>query len=275
MVQLQIISDIHLEFRGNSFKRIVKPIAPILILAGDICAIGNNQDFCTYRAFIKYVSTKFMYIIHVAGNHEYYTCGNNNISLQNTIPGINNELRKYTKQYNNVYFLNNETIRLKVNKSECVFIGSTLWSHVDDAKKKSIQSSMNDYSHIYMPNKLYKTDKTLKPVRKFTIHDMTIMHKMSVNYIKKELKKIKPNEKCILITHHKPVMDKESPNTTLQQAYETDLVDIIIKKPVLLAIHGHTHVHYDKIINGVRIYSNPKGYIHQHTKYESTTVIDV
>ena len=59
MVKIQIVSDIHLEFRGENFQKIIKPSAPILFLLGDICACGTTDDFNIYKKFITFISTKF------------------------------------------------------------------------------------------------------------------------------------------------------------------------------------------------------------------------
>ena len=274
MVKIQIISDTHLEFRGNKFRKIVKPSAPILFLLGDICACGCKSDFETYKNFINYLAPKFDHIFHVAGNHEYYTSGNRDIGINDTIPGIDTKIRKFVKTLPNVYYLNNNTSRIKIGTKNYVFIGATLWSNVATENKKYVQGLMNDYCQIYMPNDEYKKDKTQKPIRKFDINDMSKFHQKSVRYIKKEMKTIRPDDICLLLTHHKPVRDKDL-KEIITQAYETDLVDIIIKPPIKLAAHGHTHEKYDKIVNNVRIVSNPKGYIGEHTKYDDTFTVDV
>jgi hypothetical protein len=133
---------------------------------------------------------------------------------------------------------------------------------------------MNDYDQIYMPNYNYKKDNNQKTVRKYNIDDMIKFHKKSVRYIKKEMKTIGPDEVCILLTHHKPISDKD-PKDIITQAYETDLVGIIIKHPIKLAAHGHTHEKCDKVVNNVHIVSNPKGYIGQHTKYNDSFIVEV
>jgi predicted phosphodiesterase len=274
MVKIQIISDTHLEFRGDNFKKMIKPSAPILFLLGDICACGSPSDFETYKKFINYLAPKFQHIFHISGNHEYYTTGNRDIGLMDTIPGIDAKIRNFVKEIPNVYFLNNDTANLMIGTKNYVFIGATLWSNVSPESRKTVQASMNDYCQIYMPNESYKKDKTQKPVRKYNIDDMTKFHEKSVRYIKKEIKKLKPKDVGIILTHHKPVRDKD-PKEIITQAYETDLVGIIIKPPIILAAHGHTHEKYDKIVNTVRIVSNPKGYIGQHTKYSDTFTVSV
>jgi predicted phosphodiesterase len=274
MVKIQIVSDTHLEFRGDAFQGLIKPSAPILILAGDICAVGNSSDFETYKKFITYLSTKFKYIFHVSGNHEYYTTGVKDVTPAQTVPGINLQLKKFAYTFDNVFYLNNDVIRLTIDHYNYVFIGSALWTYVKKDDRKMIQGCMNDYTQIYMPNEEYKKELGNSRVRKYNIDDMSKFHIKAVNFVKREIKKLKPNDIPILITHHKPVYDKTK-SDHLTQAYQTNLVDVIIKPPIKVAIHGHTHIKYDKIINKVRIVSNPKGYIGQRTKYNNTFYIEV
>jgi predicted phosphodiesterase len=356
MVKIQIVSDTHLEFRGDNFQKLIKPSAPILLLLGDICACGNLDDYEIYKKFITFLSTKFKFIFHVPGNHEYYTVGNKNITIDDTINGIDNKLRKFTSELKNVFFLNNNTVRLKIDKKVYVFIGSTLWTYINPSDRKNIALMMNDYKYIYMEPKTSSTLKspilkassstlkdptlkspilkassstlkdptlkspilkassttlksptlkaptlkasstilkespllsidsdnthtstqilnTIKP-RRFNTEDMSEMHLKSVKYIIDEMKTIKPTEIAILLTHHKPIKDTVS-SDPISQAYESDLKDVIIKAPFKLAGFGHTHVHYDKIINGVAVISNPKGYISQKTKFNDAHSIEI
>jgi predicted phosphodiesterase len=278
MVKIQIVSDIHLEFRGLVFEKLIKPSAPILFLLGDICACGNVSDYNIYKKFIEFISPKFKYVFHVPGNHEYYTSGNKKLTLNDTIPRIDAKLRKFIKGFKNVFFLNNNTLRLKICRKNYVFIGSTLWSGVNKDDRKDVCKLMNDYEHIYMPNKINRKD-SLKPdewkaIRKYNIDDMSKIHDKSVRYIKREMKKVKSDEIAILLTHHKPVRDAPI-SEIISQAYETDLKDVIIKSPFKLAGFGHTHVKYDKVISGVRVVSNPKGYISQRTKFDDTFTVTV
>lgn len=266
MVNIQIVSDLHLEFREDKFTNLFTPSAPILCLLGDICACGTVQDFEIFKKFICYISKKYDYILHIPGNHEYYTSGNKNITYGDTIPGIHKKIKFFFKSFNNVFFLNNNKLNITIDKKKYIFIGSTLWSNVQKKDRKKVQSLMNDYSTIYMPDKSYPSG-----VRKYTIEDMSKLHLNSVKYIKKIISEIRPDETCILLTHHKPVRDKPL-HDKISQAYETDLVDVLIKYPVKLAAHGHTHIKYDKIVNGVRIVSNPKGYINQRTLFKSKDI---
>ncbi len=72
----------HIEFLGIERVRHLFKItnADVLVLAGDICSIADREfDNLKFLDFLKYVCPKYKYVLHVAGNHEYYT---------NTIRGI-------------------------------------------------------------------------------------------------------------------------------------------------------------------------------------------
>lgn len=288
MVKIQIVSDIHLEFRDEQFSSLIKPSAPILCMLGDICVCGEDKDFAKFQQFIKYYRTKFQYIFHIPGNHEYYTTGNKNIKLRDTISYIDAKVRRFYKSLDKtvgvinpdgtkngkVVFLNNNMTKLVINRKKYNFVGSTLWSFIDPKYKKAIQSRMNDYMQIYVP--CIKSEKVASgnTVRRYRVDDMQKRFANSVNFIKRCMKNAKKNEVYILLTHHKPIRDTPTKDV-ITQAYESDLANIIIKEPFSLAAHGHTHKRYDKRINGVRVVSNPKGYIGQQTKFNDTYVVSV
>jgi predicted phosphodiesterase len=275
MAVIQIASDLHLEFRGENFKNLIKPSAPILFLLGDISACGMPMPWETYKKFIKFISPKYKYIFHVPGNHEYYT-SNVNITPSDTISGIDNKIKTFAKTIPNLYFLNNNSVRLLIDGKKYVFIGSTLWTSVRKQDYKYIQSSMNDYSNIHVNNEITDSKQTsAKLTRKFNINDMQQLHTKSVKYISNIIKKSKLDENIIILTHHKPIRTLDLEQDRISQAYETDLTNSIIKFPVKLACYGHTHVKFDKIINGVRCFSNPKGYPNQRTDFNNTGVVVV
>lgn len=261
-MRIQIISDMHLEFRDENFKRIIKPSAPILFLLGDICVCGDNEDFKTFKKFMSWISTKFKYVFYVSGNHEYYSTTRPRM----TIDDIDRRIKVFTSAIGNVFYLNNSAKKLDIGGKTYVFVGTTLWSGVRPEDRKELSSQMNDYENIYVKSK----DAT----RRYNIEDMTKLHINAVNYIRAVMKTIKPSETAILLTHHKPVRDDPITNV-LSQGYETDLEGVVVGHPFKLAAHGHTHVKYDKVINGVHVVSNPKGYPYQKTAYEDVFVVSV
>lgn len=283
-MKFQIVSDLHLEFRGNNFINLFVPSAPVLCMVGDICACGNPDDFAVFVNFLKYITPKYSCVLHVAGNHEYYTAGSSNNQIaNNTMADIDLRLKNLTKTFSNYHYLNNSTFELVSKKGKhYVFIGTTLWSQIPKKKviineKKHtsmeladlIEKRMNDYNHIYVRTKA-------NVVRRYTIVDMQKKHKQAVTFIKKELNKAKSNNIYILLTHHKPIFDRNSDEQDmLTYAYESPLQDIIIKSPLKLAAHGHTHIPYNKIVNKVRVISNPKGYPNERTQFNDKLAISI
>lgn len=266
---IQYSSDIHLEFRSiDQVPKIFKNIgADVLILAGDICAINLPEDYAKFVALLTYYTPKYKYIIHVAGNHEYYAT-NDKIAKDLCMESVNRKLKAMTKMFPNYLYLNCDTVTLTISEKKYMFIGATLWTRVDLKDRLEVQNRMNDYDNIYM----YKGNKCVK----YTVADMQRLHSKHVTFIKKAVA-IAANLKlhAVLITHHKPVGDTlETARTVLTQAYECDITDIV-SSPVKLSIFGHTHQKYHKMNKNVLYVSNPLGYPGQHTKFENDLGIAV
>jgi predicted phosphodiesterase len=285
-MKIQIVSDLHLEFRDKNIYDILIPSAPILCMVGDICACGSNSDFKKLLNFLKYFCPKFEAILHVAGNHEYYTLttAKHDDLLLNIMPKIEKRLDNLTKIFPNYYFLNNSVWKFTspVTKKKYIFVGTSLWTNIpkkiitiNEGKQininleEIIQKKMNDYKYIYV------ADKEIG-YRKFTVADMQKKHKQSLNFIKKIINIANKSDKYILLTHHKPLFDR---NTDEQDeftfAYENNLANIILVPPFIAAVHGHTHIHYNKKINGVHVVSNPKGYPGEPTKFNPKFTINI
>ena len=91
-LQLQIASDLHLEYdMPDDFKDIINPIAPILILPGDI---GNLYKMEDLRKFITWCCDNFVAVLYVPGNHEFY-------KVYNYSPQEKYELDFYMKKIEN------------------------------------------------------------------------------------------------------------------------------------------------------------------------------
>lgn len=264
MVKIQYISDIHLEFRSiEQVPKLLKNVgADILVLAGDICAINIKEDYIKFIALLAHYSKKYLYILHVAGNHEYYTTARP-VIRNDCIDGVNKKLKALTSIFPNYIFLNCDTVTLKINNKPYMFIGATLWTKVHLKDHVAVEARMNDYNYIFT--------NVGDNIHKFTVADMQILHRKHLLFIKKAVI-IAASVKIptILITHHKSIGDIVATSSDpITQAYETDITDII-HNPVKLVIWGHTHVSYSKIIKNIKFVSNPKGYPNQRTGFSST-----
>lgn len=264
---VQYSSDLHIEFLSiDQIPKLFKNIgADVLVLAGDICAISNASDCAKFLAMLTYYTPKYKYVLMVAGNHEYYCTGVP--TKDDCMDAVNRKLKSLNKMYTNFTYLNCDIVTLQINKKPYVFIGATLWTKICIADRAAVQSKMNDYECIY-------TCKATG-IEKFTVADMQKLHAKHVAFLKKTLLTLDKKIPTVLITHHKPVGDTIGvKKTVLTQAYECDITDIVCA-PVKVAIYGHTHVKYDKTINGIRYLSNPRGYPEQRTKYENNGCVTI
>lgn len=266
-VKLQIVSDLHLEFRPDNIK-FLKPSAPILCLLGDICVCATKEDFATFVAFIAEVSTQYERIIHIPGNHEYYIQGHKgDRNPSNTIQGVNKKLLKVAQTFPKYVPMINSRIQLKIGKKKLHIIGTTLWTHIPEEHAVHLQRSMNDYEYIHILEK--------KQMRKIRAADMNKIHKKSTSFIKRCLTVAKKEGiSCVLLTHHKPVWDPVDAASKYGHGYATDLRDII-KSPLRLVAYGHTHIADRRKINGVSIVSNPRGYPGERTKFNPSFTVTV
>ena len=75
-LKIQLASDLHIEENESvdiNIEDYIIPKAPILILAGDI---GNLYKKKQLQNFLKKLSKKFVAIVYIPGNHEYYRVKN-------------------------------------------------------------------------------------------------------------------------------------------------------------------------------------------------------
>jgi predicted phosphohydrolase len=265
-MKLQFVSDLHIEFRGLNFKNLFKYTGDVLAMCGDICAIGNAEDFSYFIEFLKYITPKYKYVLHVAGNHEYYAAHIKYPKDENTIQYVNKTLKGLNKQFPNYIYLNCDLVKLQINKKDYYFLGCTLWTYIKKNDYKEIGDTMNDYRAIY-------TTST-SGIRQFMVEDSQKLHNKHLKFIRAVLDKYSSNkEPFILLTHHKPINDTVNPDV-ISQAYASNSYEYF-KAPIRAAFFGHTHVSYSKIMNKIHYYSNPLGYPGQRTLFQKDWIVNV
>lgn len=269
-LEIQIVSDLHLEFHANKLKfNIFKPTAKVLALLGDICCCGDDSDFEIFKRFINEIQPNYKLIIMISGNHEYYF--NPNKKYQNippTMQVIDTKIKKYFKSIstptNTLIYLNNSSISLTVNKKKYLICGTTLWSNVLPEHYKRIEESMSDYNYIYIDQK-----------KKLTASHVQNMFKRNYKFLKNQMIKA-TNEKqnLIIFTHHCPFVLPTFDINGYDMAYYSDCKDLF-KTPSILIAYGHTHKKYDNIINNIRVVSNPRGYPYERTEFNKEFSVKV
>jgi hypothetical protein len=271
-MNIQIVSDIHAEFWEKKTKfNFIKPSAPILALLGDICCCGSDDDFEVFKRFINEVLPHYEQILFVPGNHEYYFNPEKKtpVTYANTVQGIDEKIKAFFAATSpKLCYLNNSSISYTGKKNKYLIVGSTLWSWIPEDQRINVQTNMNDYRYVYT------SEGNAKP-RLITATDIANTHLKCYKYIKTQITKAKKNgQRVIVLTHHKPYVAPTYDATTLDAAYESDLA-ALFEPPVVLWGYGHTHVSDNSVQGKTWLYSNPKGYPKQRTKFNNAAIIKI
>jgi hypothetical protein len=249
-MELQIVSDLHLEFVKSpiaNWRSLVNPSAPYLALLGDICELKNKK---LWIGFMEKLVPHFQEIFVVNGNHEYYVYNTRNSHNSSTL--LDNQRQWVEDQkWTNVHVLDNESFELNDHK----ILGTTLWSLVPVWAADEVSASINDYRAI--------TVTTMEGTRPIRVDETNHRHERSVRWLWDEISK--SELPVIVLTHHAPLMKGTSnpiyeiPHRAMTSAFATDLSGLF-KPHVKLWAFGHTHWNADFMFRRTRVYSNPRGY---------------
>jgi Icc-related predicted phosphoesterase len=234
--RLRIFSDLHLEF----VDWIPPPAAAdAIVLAGDI-AVGVQGIQWARRQFPDTP------VVYVPGNHEFYGA---------RLPDALAELRSEAQRLG-VHFLDGD---------ECIlggarFLGTTLWtdyelygSAPEDLERAMADAAieMNDFRMIQWAGG--------EPLEPALVRDM---HLTGVAWLAERL--AEPfGGPTVVVTHHLPhrrCIHPKYEGTRFNPCFASDL-DHLVRAPVALWVHGHTHESIDFLVNGTRVVCNPRGYL--------------
>lgn len=250
-MRIHIVSDLHLNHihrgPGSRFSSlfpntgIASPEetgADVLVLAGDIAgdceAVGYFKDYK-------------IPVVMIVGNHESYGHVHHDVIDRN----------KNESKGTAVHFLENESIVINGVR----FIGSTLWTDCkighgsDEAKKDAVRYGLNDFRVI-------KTRQNDGSVKTLSIDESIAWHNESIKFIKGELD-TDHNGSTVVVTHHLPseaCVSEKYKGSPINGGFASNLDSLINGDRVNLWIHGHTHDCVDTVVNGTRIFCNPRGY---------------
>lgn len=235
-MKIQYCSDLHLEFQDNKeyiLNNPIKPIADILILAGDIVPfkiIDNHQDF------FNYISRNFKTTYWIPGNHEYYYY---NVDSSRFLD---------TKIRENIFLVNNcvkEVFGINL-------IFSTLWSNISESKRWLIQQSLSDFKVIKYIDRLFNVD------------DYNLLHKESLEFIQSALNETS-DKKTVVVTHHAPTFvnyPEKYVNSKINEAFATNLTELIEDNNIDFWIYGHHHFNSNDFqIGNTKLVTNQLGYV--------------
>lgn len=235
MLNLQIASDLHIEYKNDEIPEplnYIIPKADILVLAGDI---GSFYKIDQLKGFLEKLCKLFKSVIYVPGNQEYYMTKNDNNFLPMHV--LLDRLYAIEQNINNLIILNQSSIII----NDICITGCTLWSKPDIPIPKFIVRihGMND--NIYLKK-----------------------HNSDLNYIKKISDYCsKNNLKLIVITHYCPtykVLDEFKLKDKFISLYTSNLDYLLNSNHIHTWICGHIHKNFDFISDkGTRVVGNQLG----------------
>jgi hypothetical protein len=254
-MRIQYASDLHLEhFDKVAFQPILKPVAPVLALVGDLGQPGRRA----YRDLMHYCSRNWAKVFVVAGNHELY-------HYEKSADQLLAECKVITNEFSNVHFMD----RTRIEYDGVTFLGATLWTNLTDHEDIA-EKYMNDFRRIH-----HIDGRRIVPA------DVTAWHIRDRKWIQSELETCK--NPTVILTHHLPARDliaEKYRGHMLNPCFATDCTEFI-RPGVAAIIAGHTHSarRVSWVTSDLSLVAgcvNPRGYPgEQDTGYSRECYVDV
>jgi predicted phosphodiesterase len=237
-VRIRVHSDLHLEFQDW-----IPPLvaADVVVLAGDI-HVGVEGLPWARRHFAD------THLIYVPGNHEYYG---------GEMESTREQLRQVAAAQG-IVLLDCDAVVIDGVR----FLGATLWTdfalHGSDPDaiaraQAEARRRMVDYRRI-----------NLRAAGRLQPDDTRRIHQRQSAWLAQQLARPFAGA-TVVVTHHLPHARSVHPRyqgDPLNPSFASDL-SALVRNPVQLWIHGHTHESIDYQIDGTRVVCNPRGYLPQ------------
>lgn len=236
-MKIQYGSDLHLELPDQKVywrQHPIEPIAPILVLAGDVMSFSGMEK---NRDVLDFFADHFEQVYWVPGNHEYYR---GDISIRSG--SFEEKIRS------NVHLLNNRT---KMIGDTC-FIFSTLWAQIRESDFGYMQEAFPDFKWI-------KKGET-----RFSPEDFNALYQQNLAFIQAEIES-RSHSNYVVVTHHVPTLRSYPPKflgNRFTQAFATDLDELMEGHSIDFWVFGHHHAHVPPFkIGNTTLLTNQLGYV--------------
>ena len=253
-MKIQYASDLHLEFADNwRFLKCqpLKPVGEILILAGDIGYLGD--DNYKKHPFWDLVSETYKHVIIIPGNHEFYKF----YDLASVQDGILTEIR------HNVIVYYNDV----VNIGDAEIILSTLWGKIYIQDAFATECGVTDFRRIRYG------------IESLTYTGFNAEHERCVRFLKDRC--MQPTKKSrIIVTHHLPsfqLLSSDFRDSKINGDFVYDEDALIETSGAKYWIYGHSHRNINKQIGCTTCLCNQLGYVMngEHTSFNPMAYIEV
>lgn len=238
-LQVQIISDVHIEKEGYDILHYLVPSARTLFIAGDVGQISDDKRWADYIRFMGSASRAFGAVYFVAGNHEYYTSGTEKWTMND----VSIKLGSIPMMYPNIQWLDNVTT--DIHGFGVRLFGSTYWSHIPYEFEIG-----TTYPMLVSRNRYISTSKYNK------------LHAEARSKLEDALVNRSASSKFCVLTHHVPTFantlkpehgGKEDVKNHLYCSESNVYLDT---RFISTWVCGHTHYNFDFNVAGCRVVSN-------------------
>lgn len=253
-MKIRYASDLHLEqFYGRDPETLAIDFLPadesdkdcVLVLAGDISA-----SFEILRGFLHVVVKRFLHVVYVPGNHEYYDYDYDD--WNRAASELELELNR------NVSIAAGKFKNIQIN--DVRFLACTLWA---DGGKNPLEQLMV-HNGLWDFKKIHKVKHGKQ--RTFTVHDMIAIHQEQKTALEDALM-TKHDGPTVVVTHHLPSYNLCHPRfgTSINGGFASECTDLMYGDDApKVWIFGHTHDTRRQVIGDTLVVCNPKGYKGEH-----------
>jgi predicted phosphodiesterase len=242
-MKIQLVSDLHLEFRAFTFKRNQK--ADAIVIAGDFGPLPGPKVLPRIRQVLQ--ATRNTPTMIVLGNHDYY---------YSTFADTKQAWKELLTEFPNVHLLDESSHMV----GDVMFVGGTLWTdfqlfdpdipanHAMHYARRGISDFVGCIGH---------EGRLLDPT------DLVHIHARTKSYIQ-EIVMVEEYPEVVAVTHFMPSVQAISPywlqnGRPLNPYFCSNCEDLMV--PNLKAwLFGHTHTSADVQVGPTRLVCNPRGY---------------
>ena len=230
----------------------------VLVLSGDLWVGSKALAFGPDNySWLGALSARFKAVVVVLGNHDLWG---------ETLTAGYTKFRALCQKFENCYLLESSLGYGSVQIGETRFVGSTLWTNLNQADRTVIwnfdhEKDMNGRS-IWGDKRNIRVDPGYKKLGSL---DVLARHRLCVKTLKQELEASAC--KTVLVTHMAPSLkalgESKAPCCDASDyLYASDLeAELLSYDHVVLAIHGHIHQRQSYAVGACRVECNPAGYL--------------
>ena len=235
-MKIRLLSDLHIEGGVYKYEHLGEDV---LVLAGDI------HTKCRHRELLDQVP-KFVKILFVAGNHEYYG---------GTFETTNAFFCDLEDEYDNFYFLFNQGTTIE----DVEFFGGTMFTDfsLDGDPWKARQYCKEGIADFHWIN-TFKAEGFI--TRRWNVEDHVVQHEAFVYELAGWIRATE-GRKRVVISHfqpHKQCVGPRFAGSVLNPYFTVDM-SAWMGWPGLW-LHGHGHESRDFYELDTRVVCNPRGY---------------